>query len=489
MTILTDNHKAPSVVRNYLYSLAYQVLVILTPLITTPYVTRVLGKDALGSYHWTQSICIYFTLSASLGIAMYGQREIAYVRDDAEKRYRIFMELFLLRLVTVAASLLPYILVFSVRGRYHTLFLIQGMELIAVAFDISWFLQGMENFRAVAGRNAAVKILSVVCIFLFIKKPEDIWLYALIQSGAVLLGNLSLWFYLPAYIGKKPAGRLRIRQHFVPVMLLFLPQIAIQIYNEMDKTMLGSLSPDIGETAYYTQAQKITKVASAVVKALGSVMLPRVSYIFSYQGEAEASLMIQKMCRVAVLMGSAMMCGIIGVAGNLVPWFLGDGFRVSETVLYLLAPTVLLISVSNVTGIQCLIPMKKQKEFNISVIAGALVNLCANAVLIPEHGAVGACIGTLLSECTVACIQLVFVRRLVLLRILLRETWRYPVLGVVMMGVLLFMNGKVPARPMITFLEVFLGCVLYGGGLLALRDPLTVLLKERILQRIKGGKK
>ena len=298
MTILTDNHKAPSVVRNYLYSLAYQVLVILTPLITTPYVTRVLGKDALGSYHWTQSICIYFTLSASLGIAMYGQREIAYVRDDAEKRYRIFMELFLLRLVTVAASLLPYILVFSVRGRYHTLFLIQGMELIAVAFDISWFLQGMENFRTVAGRNAAVKILSVVCIFLFIKKPEDIWLYALIQSGAVLLGNLSLWFYLPAYIGKKPAGRLRIRQHFVPVMLLFLPQIAIQIYNEMDKTMLGSLSPDIGETAYYTQAQKITKVASAVVKALGSVMLPRVSYIFSYQGEEEASLMIQKMCRV-----------------------------------------------------------------------------------------------------------------------------------------------------------------------------------------------
>ena len=146
-------------------------------------------------------------------------------------------------------------------------------------------------------------------------------------------------------------------------MLLFLPQIAIQIYNEMDKTMLGSLSPDIGETAYYTQAQKITKVASAVVKALGSVMLPRVSYIFSYQGEEEASLMIQKMCRVAVLMGSAMMCGIIGVAGNLVPWFLGDGFRVSETVLYLLAPTVLLISVSNVTGIQCLIPMKKQNLY------------------------------------------------------------------------------------------------------------------------------
>ncbi|MBQ1311687.1 MAG: oligosaccharide flippase family protein, partial [Blautia sp.] len=420
---------------NYIYSLVYQALLVISPLITTPFITRTLGDTSLGAYGWTQSVCSYFLLLASLGISMYGQRETAYVQNDPYGRYLILKELLLLRGCTVMGSALPYIVLFCIQGKYSRLFLVHGLDLLAVIFDISWFLQGMENFKNVALRNAAVKIISVICIFLFIRNPEDVTLYAFIQSTAVLLGNLSLWICLPRYL--YPAlhkhSTIGIRRHILPVLELFLPQIAIQVYNEMDKTMLGMLSSDIRETAYYTQAQKITRISMACIKSIGAVMMPRVSYVFSSMGEEEAWILIRKMFRYVIMLGMLMMSVVIGTAASLVPWFLGRQFLPSISLLYVLGLTILFIAVSNVSGIQCLVPLKRQKAFNISVIGGAVVNLVSNMVLIPEHGALGASFGTLIAEFVVMSIQLFCIRKEILVSEILKDTWQYCLLGLFIM--------------------------------------------------------
>lgn len=462
--------KKATVGRNYLYNLAYQILIILTPLVTTPYISRVLGERGIGAYSWTQSICTYFVLVASLGISMYGQREIAYHQDSREECSRIFEELLLFRGIMVILNLAVYFLLFVRQGRYSTLFLIQSLDVIAVIFDISWLLQGMEDFKRVVGRNAVVKCLSVACIFLFVKTPEDVPMYALCQSGASFLGNISLWFYMPRYVKPVPLKSLNIRRHIAPTLYLFLPQVAIQIYGVMDKTMLGSLCVDIAQNGFYTQAQKIIKVSTAVVTSMGSVMLPRVSYIFAHEGKEQVRKTIAGAFRFSSFMGCGLMFGIIGITKGMVPWFYGSGYEPVIEILYCLSPTVLLIATSNVSGIQCLVPMKKQKAFNTSVIGGAVCNLCVNALMIPRYGAVGAAIGTVGAEFTVAAIQLFFLRDFISMRTLAAMVARNAVAGLVMAVFLLYTVKYLPIGIFSTFLEIGAGFAVYCLVLLLIRD-------------------
>ena len=477
-----------SVEKNYIYNLLYQVLVILTPLVTTPYVTRVLGDEMLGACDWTQSMCTYFLLITSLGISLYGQREIAYHRDSLPERSRVFAELFTMRAAVVLLGLLLYNL-WLCRGPYTLLFRIQNLELIAVIFEISWVLQGMENFRAVVGRNTLVKLLSVACIFLFVKKPADIGIYILCQSGAVLVGNLSLWYYLPRYVDRKSIDTIRVLRHLRPVLILFIPQIAIQVYAVMDRTMLGYLANTMAQNGYYSQAQKIVKVALAVVTSMGTVMLPRASYLFSNHETERMKAAIMETFRFALFMGTALMFGVIGIAGNLVPWFFAPEFAPVEMLLYMLAPRIFLVALSNVSGIQCLVPMKRQFAFNLSVILGAVCNLILNFMLIPKLGAVGACIGTVAAELVVTASQFYSLRDMLAFGKIGRMGLRNLAAGACM-GAVVFAAGR-GLPPMIgsTVLLVMLGVAVYTVALLLLRDdyPKVLLAKGRAMLGKKHG--
>ena len=188
-----------SIKKNFLYNLIYQVLVLVLPIITTPYISRVLGAERVGIYSFTISIVTYFTIFGSLGVAMYGQREIAYARDNKTKRKRAFIEIVIFRFITMVIALLVYVLTYAANGEYQKYFQILILYLISFAFDISWFFQGMEEFKKTVTRNVVVRTLSVACIFIFVKSTEDLEKYLLIYSLADLIGNISLWLYLPKY--------------------------------------------------------------------------------------------------------------------------------------------------------------------------------------------------------------------------------------------------------------------------------------------------
>ena len=220
-----------TLIKNYIYNTLYQILVLIVPLITTPYVSRILGAEGIGIYSYSQSIATYFVLIGAVGTTLYGQREIAYVQDNPEKRTMVFWEITIFRFISVSICTIIYYLLFGISGQYTEIYQILTLEVIATAFDISWFFMGMENFRLTVIRNTIIKLIGVVLIFILVKEPEDVPLYTVCLTLPIFIGNISLWFSLPKYLIRFHSSVLAgIPKHFKPMLVLFLPQIAQEVY-------------------------------------------------------------------------------------------------------------------------------------------------------------------------------------------------------------------------------------------------------------------
>lgn len=484
--------KKKSITKNYIYNLIYQVLVLILPLVTTPYLSRVLGAEGTGIYSYTISIVTYFTLFGSLGVAMYAQREIAYVQDNVEKRSKIFWEVVLLRLITLSLSMVIFFFVFVRNGEYSVYYKILMLEIIATAVDISAFFQGMEEFKKIIKRNLIVKCISIICIFVFIKQSTDLWKYILIYTLSNFIGNISLWLYLPKYIKKIKISSLNIIQHIKPTVILFVPQIAIQIYTVLDKTMIGALIADKSEVGYYEQAQKIVKMLLTIITSLGTVMLPRVANQFANGEEEKIKDNIKKSFNYVYLLSIPMVLGIIAVAKDLVPWFLGNDFIKSTYIIYVISPILLFIGLSNVIGVQYLLPTKKQKEYTISVVVGAIVNLVLNYIFIPKLMSVGAAIGTVIAELSVTIIQLFYIRKEFKFKDIIKGSFKYFISGITMFIIILVINKfllmqytNVVIRMGI---DVIVGGLLYFLILVILKDEFTLSLINKLFKFLKKEK-
>ena len=330
-----------SIKKNFLYNLIYQVLILILPIITTPYISRALGTEGVGIYSFTVSIVTYFTLFGSLGVAMYGQREIAYARDDKEKRKKAFIEIVLFRFITMAISIVVFILTYVTHDIYKEYYQILILYLLAFAFDISWFFQGMEEFKKTVVRNVVVRLLSVACIFIFVKNPSDLSKYLLIYSLADLIGNISLWFYLPRYFKGVSIKHINIKKHVIPILMLFIPQIAVKIYNIIDKTMIGYMITDKSPLGNYEEAYKVINVLFTVVSSLGIVMVPRIASIFASGDKRKLNEYILKSFRFTFFLAFPMMMGIIAISNEFVPIFLGEEYKDAAVIVNILAPTIL----------------------------------------------------------------------------------------------------------------------------------------------------
>lgn len=482
-----------SITKNYIYNLIYQILLLILPLITTPYLSRVLGAEATGIYSYTISIVTYFTLFGSLGVAMYAQREIAYVQDNVEKRSKIFWEVMLLRLITLSLSMIIFFFVFVRNGEYAGYYKILMLEIVATAVDISAFFQGMEEFKKIIKRNLIVKCISIICIFIFIKQSTDLWKYILIYTLSNFLGNISLWFYLPKYITRVRISSLNIIKHIKPTVTLFIPQIAVQIYTVLDKTMIGALIADKSEVGYYEQAQKIVKMLLAIVTSLGTVMLPRVANQFANGEKEKIKDSIKKSFNYVYLLSIPMVLGIVAVAKDLVPWFLGEDFVKSTYIIYVISPIILFIGLSSVIGVQYLLPTKKQKEYTISVVAGSIINLILNYIFIPKLMSIGAAIGTVIAELSVTIIQLFYVKKEFKFMDIIKESFKYFTSGIIMFIIICIINKfllmKLSNVVIRIGIDVIVGGVTYFTILLALKDEFTLGLINKVFKILKKEKK
>ena len=476
---------AKSVKKNYIYNLIYQILVLLIPLVSMPYLSRVLEADRIGMVSYAESIVSYFVLLASLGTATYGQRQISYVRDSVEERSRVFWETQLLRMImTAIVSGLYLVFAFFIADKSAIwIYVLFGIQLLSVSTEIVWFFQGLEEFGKVVFRNTLVKIVSLILFFLIVKTKDDLLYYVLIYVGVNFVCGVSLWGYLPKYIQKIPLKNLRPFRNIKAVLSLFLPTIAIQIYTVLDKTMIGLITGSSFQNGYYEQASKIAKVPLTVISALGIVMISRIGY-HHQKGEMETvRSYLYRSYRFAWLLAIPMCLGLIMIAPNFVPWFFGTGYDQVIPLLQIQAVLIISIGINMVTGNQYLIPTKRENIYSLTVFIGAGTNFILNMFLIYYFQALGAGIASVIAETVIAIVQIVIVRKELSSWKIVKSSAKYWIAGFVMLVPLYFENKYFAPSMLNTMIMIASGALIYALMLLILRDDFFLSNIQSVLGR------
>lgn len=459
------------VFKNFIYNMSYQILVLITPLITVPYVSRVLGAEGVGINTFTNSVIQYFVLFGSIGITLYGSREIAYVQNDMYKRSQKFFEIELLKLVTIAISYTVFFIFLVFYGRFRMYMVYQSILILAAGADISWFYTGLENFRRTVTRNTVVKIAGVILIFAFVRAKDDLGLYILLLSLVQLLGNLTLWPYLKKDIEWIGWKNLNIHQHFYPAVQLFIPQIAIQIYWVLNRTMLGQMV-SVESAGFFQYADQFIKMALAVATATGPVLLPRVSSAFASGNKEKVDRYLKIGFEFVSMLAFPLMFGIVAIAGKFAPWFMGSAFKTVGRLMVLEAPIIVFVAWSGVIGQQFLLPVKRVKEYTTSVMIGVVVNIVLNILLIRPFGANGAMVATVCAELFVTLYQLYRIHTEIDVVKLLISCWPY-LLSSVVMFVPVFWYMCITRMSILTLIvAILLGIGIYFGLMFILHVPI-----------------
>lgn len=398
-----------SVKVNFAYQASYQILVIITPLVTTPYLSRTLGAEGVGLFSYTHAITNYFVMFAMLGMSNYGVRSIAACRDDRERRSRVFCSAYLCQLSVGCLALIAYVIyALSLAHGGIVLTMVWGLWVLSALIDASWLLFGVEEFKVPTVRSIVTKLLSLVVIFGFVRSSEELWIYVLAISGSFFLNQLLIWPFVGKYIDiVKPTPR-EIFAHLVPNLRLFVPVIAVSLYTSMDKILLGAIAGEV-QTGYFEYSEKLSKIPMALITAMTTVMLPRMSASIAGGDTKKALKQLDNSLWVMLALAFAFCFGIIAVAPEFAPVFLGDEFAECDAMMAVLALMIPIVSFSNVLGKQYLLPTMRDGKYTFSLCAGAAVNVAVNLCLIPCFGAMGAAIATVAAELAVAIVQSIVV--------------------------------------------------------------------------------
>ena len=473
------------VVKNYFYNMGYQILILLVPLVTVPYVARVLGAQGVGINDYTNAVISFFLLFGQMGILTYGNREIAYHRDNKFERSKIFWEISIMQLVLVSlAYCVFYIFISNFSQVYYWFFLAQSLLIIAGIFDISWYFMGLEDFQKTIGRNMLVKLVSIGLIFSFVKTPNDVGKYILILSGSQLLGNITLWPYLVKSIQFIQLSKLHPFSHFNPALLMFIPTITTQIYLVVNRIMLKFMAPtSTAAVGLFSQSDKVIKLILAIVTATGAVMLPHIAHKFAEGDIRGIRQSLYNSFDFVTSLAVPMMFGIAAVAEKFAPWFLGGQFYASGKIMILESPVILFIAWSNVTGTQYLMPVNRVKEYTISVSIGAVVNIICNIFLIEVYSAAGAALSSTISEFAVTAFQIFCIRTTIRRRQLFSGTWKYILSGTIMFIVVYRMNQFMHMNIMNLALQIILGILVYAIGLVVTGAPIIKQITNFMLKK------
>lgn len=471
--------------KNIIYNVIYQVLMLIVPIITIPYISRKLGAEGIGTYSYTYSIAYYFMLIAMLGLNNYGNRTIAKARDNKEKLSKEFCSIYAMQIIVstiMVIAYVAYVLLFN--NSYKIIALIQSLYVISSVFDINWFYFGMEKFKLTITRNAIIKLLSLILIIVFVKTPNDVWKYTVILAGSTLLNNGILFLFLPKYVKFSKVTKKDVAKHFKPTIVLFLPVIAVSIYKIMDKIMLGIMST-VTEVGYYENAEKITQASLTIITALGTVMLPRASNMISNKQDEKLKEILEKTLSFLMLLSFPISLGLVAVGRDFALIFFGSEFEKSGYLIQLLATTHIFLSWGNVIRTQYLIPKERDKEYIISAFLGAIVNFILNLIFIPKYASIGACIGTIAAEFVVVFYQTWTVRKELPILKYLKNVMAFAIKSLVMFIIIVFIGGKIKNDALTRMMiQIILGMLLYF--ILNYKYILNELGIKKYIEKIKG---
>ena len=478
----------PSLKKNIAISTVYQLLLIILPLITAPYIARVLGPDQSGIYDFTTSIQTYFSMFAALGTATYGAREIARVRNDITRRSVLFWEIELMTVMTSTACIVVWFVFIALTTRYRIYYLVLTMGILSTMFDISWFFAGMEQFKYTISKNAICKLAGVALMFIFVREQDDLLIYVIIMTASTMLGNISMWLYVPRFIEKVDFKKLTFRRHFHETLIYFIPSIATSVYTVLDRTLIHVITQNKAENGYYHYTMQIINMMKALTfSSLNMVLGSRIAYLFAEEKYDEIKGRIRDSINYILFMGLGICFGLIGVAPRFIPIFLGPGYDRAITMLTLMSPIVVIIGISNCLGSQYYTPSGNRRLSARFIIIGALVNLILNLILIPRFWGYGAIVASLIAETVITVLYFRFCQGYLTMHTLFAEGWKKLAAGIIMLAVIRAVDSFIAPDLIALALEVLLGFSVYCLAIAVLRDT---FLSEIVFGKIiKRGKK
>ena len=466
----------PSVKRNYIYHLLFEILKIILPFITAPYVSRVLEPDGVGIYDFTTANLTYFMLLAGLGTSSYATREIARNRNDKHAYSKIFWEVELLSMCTSLFSLLLWSIVIMKGGEYRVYYIVLSVGILTNMFDISWFFTGQEQVKYIVIRNFVCKILGVVCLFAFVKQKSDLLLYMIINISISLLGSLSMWTYLPRMLEKVDFKTLSLKKHFRQTLVYFVPSIASSVYTVLDKTLIGLITKNSYQNGYYGYATTImSMIKTLVFVSVNAVMGARISYLYAEEKYDEIKQRIHRSLDYVILLAIGCLFGLLGVAKSFVPAFLGDKYTPVIRMLYLMSPLVFIIGISDCIGSQYYTPSGQRAKSARFLIYGSIVNLIMNLVLIPKLGAEGAIVASVVAETLITSLYVTQSERMVTISELFKMTYKRLIVGALMLGIIYALDTSITFGG---YPKVFVEVIIGGGFYLI---TLWLLFKDSMM--------
>lgn len=473
-----------SLKKNLAYNVAYQILVIILPLITAPYVSRVLGADGLGTYSYIFSIVTYFGLFGMLGIANHGNRSVALVRDNRQKVSEAFSNTYIIQLCTTVIALLLYFLfIYCWFSGDKTIAYIESIIVLSYVLDITWFFFGLEQFAVTVTRNAIIKIATVVAIFIFVRSREDLWIYALIMSCGMLFSQIYLWLRIRKYADFCKPSWSQVKSNIKPVLMLFIPAIAYSIYKLLDKVMLGAMS-SMSQVGLFDNAEKIINIPSSLITAFGTVMMPRITVLLGTGDEHRISYLNKISVRYFTLLVVGAAFGLAGICNVLAPVYFGSEFVGSAPIIAGLGFSLIFVTWANVIRTQYLIPNKLDKPYVISSVIGALANLAVNIILIPKFAGIGAMIGTIIAEFTVFFVQLILVRRSFPMSQYLQPVLFLFPIGMIMFAVVYWIGAYMGNTIITLIIQILVGGFLYLSGSMVYLKVIHDEFFEKLTSRI-----
>ena len=467
----------------------YQILVIITPLITAPYLTRVLGATNLGIYSYVSSSGSIITTVSLLGIYAYGNRQTAYVRENRYELTKTFWELEVTHCILGALGTAAYIVYVILNWQYATFFAIYYPFILAQFIDCSWVYVGLEDMKPAVMKNFATKLINVIGIFLFVKKREDLWIYIGMLSVTTLLANLSIYTRLSKYIDKPTADFKKIWSHIKGALHLFLPQVASLFYLQVDKVMIKWLTGATDQVSYYDQAEKIITIPLTFITVMSTVMMPRIANEYKKGNQDVIHSLLLDAGRYALLLAFPMSIGLFCIAKQFIPWYLGSEYIPTTMAMRILVPIVVFNSLTGISGAQYFTATDQIRILMKAHVSAAIINIIINAVLIPYYGYAGAAIATVFSSMVSLVIQFYYLNRQLPMGQLLRTGAKYAACSAIMGAAVFLFTHRMNNIWFTTVIQILIGVTVYVLSLIVIRDStlfgLFILLKSKIQKRTK----
>lgn len=489
--------KTHSIKYNFIMNAMLTISQVIFPMITFPYYSRVLGAEGTGSIGFALAVVSYFTMIASLGVPTYGIRACAKVRDNKEKLSQTVQELLIINGITTAVMYVVYFLALAMIPRFSQekeILMIVSIAIVLNTMGISWLYSALEQYSYITICTVAFKILGIILMFAFIHSPKDYIIYGGISVIASYGSGILNFINMRKYVSLKKTGSYNFKRHIGPIFTFFMMSASISIYTNLDKVMLGFMKTNT-DVGYYDAAVKIKTILVNVVTSLGTVLLPRMSFYIE-KGEQETfRRIVTKAFRFVIISASSLMVFFIIFARESILAISGAEFLPAVFPMQLLMITLLLIGLSNITGIQILTPMGRENLVLRSILAGAAVDFLLNLVLIPDYASAGAAFATVMAELIVLAVQCFYLRDILigLMRNINLKKILIALGCACAAGILLHININIQTASIIEALVVlaveamvFFG--IYGGMLLFLKEPLILEIRDmglNIIQRKK----